>query len=57
MRLHRRQNDLIYVSPKTGRAVSRDAAGIYASRLFKLPQFLLDKAAEPAPAISPPAWR
>ncbi|OAI45347.1 DNA repair protein RecO [Rhizomicrobium sp. SCGC AG-212-E05] len=35
------KDDLIYVSPKTGRAVSRDAAGIYASRLFKLPAFLL----------------
>ena len=41
------RTDLIYVSPKTGRAVSRDAAGIYANRLFKLPQFLLDNAAEP----------
>ncbi|MES2472861.1 MAG: DNA repair protein RecO [Pseudomonadota bacterium] len=35
------KDDLTYVSPKTGRAVSRDAAGIYASRLFKLPAFLL----------------
>lgn len=35
------KTDLIYVSPKTGRAVSRDAAGIYASRLFKLPGFLM----------------
>jgi DNA repair protein RecO (recombination protein O) len=34
------KEDLIYVSPRTGRAVSRDAAGIYASRLFKLPGFL-----------------
>ena len=34
------KNDLIYVSPKSGRAVSRDAAGIYANRLFKLPGFL-----------------
>jgi DNA repair protein RecO (recombination protein O) len=41
------RTDLIYVSPKTGRAVSRDAAGIYASRLFRLPQFLIDSAAEP----------
>jgi DNA repair protein RecO (recombination protein O) len=41
------KTDLIYVSPKTGRAVSRDAAGIYASRLLRLPQFLLDPAAEP----------
>ena len=35
------KTDLIYVSPKTGRAVSRDAAGIYANRLFKLPGFLM----------------
>jgi len=44
------KNDLVYVSPKTGRAVSRDAAGIYANRLFKLPQFLLDASAEAAAA-------
>ena len=35
------KTDLIYVSPKTGRAVSRDAAGVYATRLFRLPGFLL----------------
>ena len=37
------KTDLIYVSPKTGRAVSRDAAGIYARRLFKLPGFLMGR--------------
>jgi DNA repair protein RecO (recombination protein O) len=42
------RTDLIFVSPKTGRAVSRDAAGIYANRLFKLPQFLLDTSAPAA---------
>jgi DNA repair protein RecO (recombination protein O) len=42
------KTDLTYVSPKTGRAVSRDAAGIYAARLFALPPFMLDAAAEPA---------
>jgi DNA repair protein RecO (recombination protein O) len=36
------KDDLSYVSPRSGRAVSRDGAGIYASRLFKLPPFLLD---------------
>jgi len=42
------KDDLTYVSPKTGRAVSRDGAGIYANRLFRLPLFLLDTgAAEP----------
>ena len=40
------KNDLIYVSPKTGRAVSRDGAGIYADRLFRLPRFLLDSGAD-----------
>lgn len=39
------KTDLTYVSPKSGRAVSRHAAGIYASRMFHLPGFLLDSAA------------
>jgi DNA repair protein RecO (recombination protein O) len=34
------KTDLVYVSPRTGRAVSRDAAGIYAARLLRLPGFL-----------------
>ena len=45
--------DLGYVSPRTGRAVSRDGAGIYADRLFRLPRFLLDSAAEPDRADIP----
>lgn len=40
------KSDLGYVSPKTGRAVSRDGAGIYANRLFRLPRFLLDSGAD-----------
>jgi DNA repair protein RecO (recombination protein O) len=44
------KSDLVYVSPKTGRAVSRDAAGIYADRLFKLPGFLLGNRSEEAHA-------
>jgi DNA repair protein RecO (recombination protein O) len=32
--------DLIYVSPKTGRAVSREAGAPYADRLLVLPSFL-----------------
>jgi DNA repair protein RecO (recombination protein O) len=40
------KDDLAYVSPKTGRAVSRDGAGIYANRLFRLPRFLLDTGAD-----------
>lgn len=41
------RTELTYVSPRTGRAVSRDAAGIYAARLFRLPQFLIDASAAP----------
>jgi len=33
--------DLAFVSPKSGRAVSRGGAGAYADRLMKLPPFLL----------------
>ena len=33
-------DDLAYVSPRSGRAVSRSAAGDYANRLLVLPQFL-----------------
>lgn len=35
-------DDLIFVSPRTGRAVSRAAAGAWQSRLLPLPAFLLD---------------
>jgi DNA repair protein RecO (recombination protein O) len=38
--------ELAYVSPRSGRAVSRQAAGEYADRLLPLPGFLLDR--EPA---------
>ena len=34
--------DLAFVSPRTGRAVSREAAGAYENRLFALPPFLID---------------
>jgi len=34
-------DDLIYVSPKSGRAVSRAAGEAYRERLFRLPPFLL----------------
>lgn len=34
-------DDLVYVSPRTGRAVCRDAGAPYAERLLKLPRFLL----------------
>lgn len=35
------REDLAFVSPKSGRAVSRGGAGAYADRLMKLPPFLL----------------
>jgi DNA repair protein RecO (recombination protein O) len=34
-------DDLTYVSPRTGRAVSREGAGAYADRLLPLPAFLV----------------
>ena len=34
------RHDLIYVSPKSGRAVSRDAGSPYADRMLRLPEFL-----------------
>ncbi|WP_409018397.1 DNA repair protein RecO [Brevundimonas vesicularis] len=34
-------DELIYVSPRTGRAVSREAGQPYADKLLKLPQFML----------------
>ena len=40
--------DLVYVSPKSGRAVSRDAGQPYCDRLLKLPRFLLEE--DPAPS-------
>ena len=42
-------DDLAYVSPKSGRAVSRSAGEPYGDRLLKLPRFLLDPASA-APA-------
>jgi len=36
-------SDLAYVSPRSGRAVSRQGAGAYADRLLPLPGFLLSQ--------------
>lgn len=47
-----RTNDLAYVSPKTGRAVSREAAGEWAAKLLPLPGFLTGSA---PPDLT--AWR
>jgi DNA repair protein RecO (recombination protein O) len=37
------ESGLAYVSPKTGRAVSRDAGMAYDNRLLKLPAFFIDR--------------
>lgn len=42
-------NDLAYVSPKSGRAVSRLAGAPYADRLFPLPPFLVGSLLSPPP--------
>ena len=42
--------DLIYVSPKSGRAVSRDAGQPYSDRLLQLPRFLLEDDVAPPPS-------
>jgi DNA repair protein RecO (recombination protein O) len=41
--------DLAFVSPRSGRAVSRDAGKPYCDRLLKLPRFLLEEDTAPAP--------
>jgi DNA repair protein RecO (recombination protein O) len=41
-------DDLTYVSPRTGRAVSNEAAQPYRDRLLRLPRFLLDSAVREA---------
>ncbi len=42
--------NLAFVSPRSGRAVSREGAGAYENRLFELPRFLIDpgESADPA---------
>lgn len=40
--------DLIYVSPKSGRAVSRDAGEPWADKMLRLPGFLRDLDSQPA---------
>ncbi len=44
-----RTNDLAYVSPRSSRAVSREAGAPYRDRLLALPPFLLDAEVEPGP--------
>ena len=47
--------DLVYVSPRSGRAVSRDAGQPYCDRLLKLPAFLLDD--DGTSRAKPTSWR
>ena len=41
------RHDLVYVSPKSGRAVSREAGAPYRDRLLPLPAFLREDGSEP----------
>ncbi|MGQ0445458.1 MAG: DNA repair protein RecO [Beijerinckiaceae bacterium] len=43
-------NDLVYVSPKSGRAVSKEAGEPYKARLLPLPSFLRGEIEAPSPA-------
>ena len=40
---------LAFVSPKTGRAVTKEAAGIWSDRLLRLPLFMTGSARDPRP--------
>jgi DNA repair protein RecO (recombination protein O) len=51
------REDLVYVSPKSGRAVNREAGRAYHDRLLTLPAFLLSDAAMYAEADIAPALR
>ena len=42
-------DELIYVSPKSGRAVSREGGAAWADKLFRLPAFLQNRDVAPAP--------
>lgn len=46
------RENLVYVSPKSGRAVSAEAGEPYRERLFRLPDFLLEKGATGHPSSS-----
>ena len=45
-------DDLVYVSPKSGRAVSGAAGAAYKEKLLRLPPFLLDGSAPMAAAVA-----
>ena len=41
-----KRDELVYVSPKSGRAVTVEGAGSYKDRLIKLPKFIVSKESE-----------
>jgi DNA repair protein RecO (recombination protein O) len=45
------QDELVYISPRSGQAVSRGAGAAYADRMLPLPQFLLRGGPAPLPEI------
>jgi DNA repair protein RecO (recombination protein O) len=45
-------DNLAFVSPRTGRAVSRDAGAAYAEKLLALPQFLVDRQPHAPPSAA-----
>jgi DNA repair protein RecO (recombination protein O) len=47
-----RRDDLVYVSPKSGRAVSAEAGEPYRDRLLSLPSFLTDRPSSNRPGVS-----
>jgi DNA repair protein RecO (recombination protein O) len=49
--------DLVYVSPKTGRAVSRSAGAAFRERLLPLPAFLVETGRSPSAAEIADAFR
>ncbi|WP_025840801.1 DNA repair protein RecO [Asaia platycodi] len=49
------KSDLAYVSPRTGRAVSRAAAGVWVDRLLSLPHYLTPQGTEDA-GDDPASW-
>lgn len=51
------REELVYVSPKSGRAVSREVGAAYHDRLFALPPFLHDAAVAPAAGEVAAAFR
>ena len=49
--------NLAFVSPKTGRAVTEAAAGVWSARLLRLPQFLCTDSDASAEDVSAQDWR